>query len=84
MSGFWGCRQLAAALTARATLRIGEGKADDAWTDLLTCHRLARLMGHCATLIEGMGAMAIEGFTLKADVAYIERASLTALRSGND
>src|SRR5262249_24941181 len=33
------CRSLAAALTARAMLRTAEGKYDDAWKDLMACHR---------------------------------------------
>src|SRR5262245_45362130 len=47
-------RGLAAALTARAMLHLGEGRVDDAWRDLLTCHRLARLVGRGGCLIEGL------------------------------
>ena len=38
-------REAARALTARAMLRVDEGKVDEAWDDLLACHRLARLAG---------------------------------------
>jgi hypothetical protein len=71
------CRQLANALTARAMLRVDEGRLDDAWNDLLACHRLSRLVGHCGTLMEELIAMAIEGLALKGDVAYVGRVSLT-------
>ena len=34
------CRELASLLTARAMQRVGAGKYDEAWQDLLACHRL--------------------------------------------
>jgi hypothetical protein len=33
------------AIGVRATLRLGEGRVDEAWQDLLSCHRLARIVG---------------------------------------
>jgi hypothetical protein len=71
------CRELASALTARALLRVGDGKFDEAWQDLLACHRLARLVGRGATLIEALVGMALEGVASNADLAYLERAKLT-------
>ena len=44
-------REAARALTARAMLHANEGKVDEAWDDLLACHRLARLVGQGATLV---------------------------------
>jgi RNA polymerase sigma factor (sigma-70 family) len=37
-------REEGQALIRRALLRAGEGKYDDAWQDLLACHRLGRLV----------------------------------------
>src|SRR5262249_20345284 len=39
------CRGIAAALACRAMLRLKEGKTEEAWQDLLACHRLGRLVG---------------------------------------
>jgi hypothetical protein len=66
------CRGLANALVARAMLRVGEDKYDEAWQDLLACHRLGRLVGRGGTLIEGLVGMAIDGLAAKADLAYLE------------
>ena len=73
-------RELGAALAARAMLRAGEGKFDDAWADLLACHRLGRLVGRGGTLIEGLVGVAVDQIAANADLAYLERANLTAER----
>src|SRR5439155_11112141 len=54
------CRELTSALTARAMLRVGEGKPDAAWQDLVACHRLGRLLGRGGSLIEGLTGIAID------------------------
>jgi hypothetical protein len=71
-------REVAAALAARALLRVSEGKFDQAWQDLLACHRLGRLVGRGATLIEGLVGVATEQIASNADLAYLERAKLTS------
>ncbi len=72
------CRELANALAARAMLRVGEGKFDEAWQDLLACHRLGRLVARGGTLIEALVGIAIDQIASNADLAYLERANLTA------
>jgi len=72
------CRELASALTARAMLRVAEGKFDDAWQDLLACHRLARLLGRGASIIEGLVGIALDTIASHADLAYLARAKLTS------
>jgi hypothetical protein len=72
------CREIASALCARAMLHAGEGKFDEAWQDLLACHRLGRLVARGATLIEVLVGIAIEQITTNADLAYLERAKLNA------
>jgi hypothetical protein len=68
------CREAASLLVARAMLNLGEGRHDEAWRDLLACHRLGRLAGQGNTLIEGLVGMAIESIACRATAAYIERA----------
>jgi hypothetical protein len=77
------CRGLANALVARAMLRLGEDKLDDAWQDLLACHRLSRLVGRGGTLIEGLVGIAVDGQAAKADLTYLERIRTDAKRIDN-
>jgi hypothetical protein len=70
------CRELANALTSRAMLRLGEGRFDEAWEDLLACHRLGRHVGRGATLIELLVGIAIDAIAGKADPAFLEQAAL--------
>ncbi len=72
------CRELANALTARAMLRVREGKFDEAWQDLLACHRLSRLVARGATLIEALVGIALDQVANTADLAYLESAKLTS------
>ncbi|HYT92655.1 MAG TPA: hypothetical protein VEL76_28320 [Gemmataceae bacterium] len=72
------CRQLAHALTARAMLHLGEGRDDEAWQDLLACHRLGRLVGRSATAIESLVGIAIDTIANHADLVYLERSKLNA------
>src|SRR5262249_44351254 len=74
MAGVAKCRDLAKALAARALLRIEEGRNDDAWQDLLACHRLGRLVARGGILIEALAGRAIDRMAGTADLAYLERA----------
>ena len=80
LPGVQKCRELAVALTARAMLRVGEGKRDQAWQDLLACHRLGRLIARGGTLIETLVGVAIDTIASYADVVYVANADLTAPR----
>jgi hypothetical protein len=59
----------AEALLARAMLRIGESKPAAAWDDLLTCHRLARLIGQGPTLSESLIAVDLDEMACVGDRA---------------
>jgi hypothetical protein len=72
------CRQFAAALTARAALRVGEGRFDEAWQDLLACHRLARHVAHGGSVVEKLVAVAIESLAAEADVMFLDSTRLEA------
>jgi hypothetical protein len=69
------CRELAQALTVRATLAVSEGRLEDAWRDLLACHRLGRLVARGATMIEVLVGIAIDTMASNADVVLLERAA---------
>ena len=71
------CRELVAALSARAMLRVGEKQYDAAWEDLLTCHRLGRLVGRGGTLIEGLVGIAIEAIAANSTLSYLDKVDMT-------
>ncbi|MCS7047423.1 MAG: hypothetical protein NZO58_13785 [Gemmataceae bacterium] len=71
-------REMAAALAARAMLRVNEGKFDEAWQDLLACHRLGRFLTHSGTLMEWLSGLSIDQLVYTAELAYFERAKLSA------
>lgn len=72
------CREIASLLSCRAMLSLGDGKYDDAWRDILACHRLGRLMTRGATLIESLVGIAICQIASNATLTYLDRADLTA------
>jgi type II secretory pathway pseudopilin PulG len=57
-------------------LRVSEGHIDDAWQDLLACHRLGRLVARGATLIELLVGIAIDGVASSADLRFLQYAEL--------
>jgi hypothetical protein len=71
------CREAGSALTARAMLHIAEGRPENAWQDLLACHRLARLIARGGHLGESLVSIAIDSRTSWADLAFLEGAKLT-------
>jgi len=72
------CRELATALACRAMLQVTEAKFDEAWQDLLACHRLGRLLARGGTLIELLVGIAIDQVANKADLAFLDHAKLTS------
>src|SRR5262249_1923079 len=76
LPGVQKCRELANALAARAMLQVAQGRPEDAWQDLLACHRLGRLVGRGPTLIEGLVGIAIDTVAGKADLALLDGAKL--------
>jgi hypothetical protein len=71
------CREVTVALAARAMLRTGDRKFDEAWQDLLACHRLARLVGSGATNIEALVGFALNSVACTADIGHISATRLT-------
>lgn len=70
-------RDVARQLTMRAMLHLGEGRPAEAQADLLTLHRLARHIGHGATLIEGLVGIAIDSIACNADNRWATHPSVT-------
>ena len=57
-------------------LRLNEGRSEEAWGDLLTCHRLARLAGQGPTVVEAFDAFSIEETACAGDQALLQHAHL--------
>jgi hypothetical protein len=72
------CREFASALATRSTLRVGEKKYDEAWQDILACHRLGRHISRGATLIESLVGIAVCQIAANATLVYLERTGLTS------
>jgi hypothetical protein len=71
-------RYVVRALSVRAMKRLSEGKNDEAWEDLLTCHRLARLLSQGPTLIDVTSARWHEESACDGDTAMLQYARLSA------
>jgi membrane protease YdiL (CAAX protease family) len=65
------------ALLARAMLRPS-AKIAESWEDLLTCHRMARLVGQGSTLCDFLMARSLEERACAGDEALLEHTPLTA------
>ena len=78
------CRDIARALIGRAMRSLGNNRHSDAWQDLLTCHRLARLIAQGGTLLDILVAIAIEQSATGGEVALLASGGLdaAALRKG--
>lgn len=71
-------KTVADTLAARATLRLHEGKVAEAWEDLLTCHRLARLLGQGPMEIDVCCAGAPSELACAGNQVLLQHAQLTA------
>jgi hypothetical protein len=71
------CREVATALNSRAMLRIGEGKTNEAWQDLLAAHRLSRLIARGGTNLDAVVGFAIGMFTTRTTLTYLDTAKLS-------
>jgi len=69
-------REAAQALKARAMFRLQAGKVEEAWADLLACHRLARLVGQGETLVDALVGIAIDGIACSGDRAVAQYGKL--------
>ncbi|HUT95896.1 MAG TPA: hypothetical protein VMY37_40965 [Thermoguttaceae bacterium] len=74
-------RDACSALRIRAMLHVHDGKVDEAWHDLLACHRWARLVGQGPTYIEVLVAKGIDGTACAGDAAVAHHGNLTSERA---
>ena len=66
------CRELAKALISRAMLKVNDGKYDQAWQDLLACHRLARLVGRSTPSVSRVLGISMDSLAGNADLALLQ------------
>jgi hypothetical protein len=87
LPGAQNAREAARALAARAMLNVGENHLDNAWTDLMAMHRLARLIAQGPTLVEQLVGMAINQMASNGTLVLLDSDRLTielAQRIKND
>lgn len=70
-------REMARTLVARAMLRAHSGQLEEAWQDIMACHRLARLVGGGPTLIDGLVGFVIDSMACEADQSLLQHAALS-------
>jgi hypothetical protein len=70
-------RVTASLLVTRAMWHLGEGRPDDAWRDLMTCHRLARLMQRGGTMIEFLVGIAMEMISTSGEHLFLSSVKWT-------
>jgi hypothetical protein len=68
-------RDAARLLITRAMRRMAAGRYDQAWDDLLSCHRLARLVAQGPTIVDSLVGDTIEAMANWADVAFLAHAA---------
>lgn len=71
-------RDFARALSARAMWELAEGSQVDAWRDLMTIHRLGRLVGQGPTLIEYLVGVAIESMAINGELRLLSETKPSA------
>lgn len=75
------CLGFARALRIRAMFDVDGGRIDEAWADLMTCHRLARLASRGPSLIDALVAAVIENTACQAAAALAHHDELSAEKS---
>lgn len=71
-------REFARLLLSRAMWELAEGSQVDAWRDLITIHRLGRLVGNGPTLIEYLVGVAIESMAIKGELRFLSETKPSA------
>jgi hypothetical protein len=62
-------------------LRVNEGRLDEAWDDLLACHRLARLAAQGPTLVELLVGTNADAMACAGDQGMLQHVRLTAAQA---
>ena len=74
-------REVSRALVIRAMFRLDRGDLDGTWHDLMACHRLGRVVGNGATVIEDLMGIAIDFAACKGDAALAHFGKLSVEQS---
>jgi hypothetical protein len=77
------CHDLAEAFAARALLRVKLNGLDDAWQDLLACHRLGRLLAQNGASQDWLVAIMIDNIASEAGLAWVSSDGQDAKRIKN-
>jgi hypothetical protein len=75
---FSAMHDVAETFQARAMLRLHENNLDAVWEDLLTCHRLARLLGQGPKSMNALTARSCEEKACSGDLILLQNPALTA------
>ncbi|WP_020471786.1 hypothetical protein [Zavarzinella formosa] len=70
-------RESAILFVCRAMMHLGTGRPDEAWRDLMTCHRLGRVMERGGTLIEYLVGVAIQSIAIQGETVFLSQTKLT-------
>jgi tRNA A-37 threonylcarbamoyl transferase component Bud32 len=70
-------RTIGTALLVRAMRSVASDQCEQAWHDLLACHRLARLVPHGGTTIDGLVGNALDAMATSADLAVLDSSKLS-------
>ncbi len=71
-------RAIRDALMLRAMLSINEGKIDEAWSDLLTVHRVGRLVGQGPMILDAHVGLGLDGLACAGDQVLLQHAELSS------
>ena len=74
---FTAYREAGRGLAARAMLRLNDGRVDDAWQDLLACHRLARLVAEGPSLEDFFVGGTLENSAFSAEQGMLQQQRLS-------
>ena len=77
------CRDMGLALCLRARRSIAAGQVEEAWQDLLACHRLARLIPQGGLSIDLLVGIVMEGVAIEADLALLDSGKLSVQQIKN-
>jgi hypothetical protein len=59
-------------------LRVSQGAQEEAWHDLLACHRLGRLVGCGGFFLDNLVGLSIDAIASGADLAFLNHGKLSA------
>jgi hypothetical protein len=74
-------RSIAQAFLARAMLRLSDEQIDDAWSDVMFAHLLARMVARGPFLVERLAGAATESMACAADSAMFNQRLLSAVQA---